>query len=157
MFSLVRGSRARGKAARVTKHVAVGGFSLFVLLGLMGFLAGPPSSAFAASLARTSGHDVVYGKVLNSQGKGDGGVRVVLYQEIRGKQKVDAIVRTNRLGQYRIPRQLQTGNYFIQFNNPAGTIHGTKEFHVTRGHDYRLTARLTVKSGFLFYLPIFSY
>lgn len=157
MFDVISGSVVAIKAKTATRNVIVAAFSLFVVLSLAGFLAGPPSTAFATSLARHQGDGVVYGKVLNSKGHGDFRVRVELYQVVRGKDKVVAFAGTNRQGVFRFARGVKPGNYFVKFETLKRTVLGVKEFRAIRGHDYRVEGRLTVHGGLFFYLPIFSY
>ncbi len=145
------------KTFRATRNVFVGGFSLFVVLSLAGFLAGPPSSAFATSLARRHGNGVIYGKVLNAKGRGEFRVRVELYQMVRGKEKVVAFAGTNRQGVYRFAHDIKPGNYYLKFETLNNARLGVKEFHATKGHDYRIEGHQSLHGGLFFYLPIFSY
>jgi hypothetical protein len=143
--------------SRILKNSLVAGVSGFVILALAGFLVGPPSAAFATSLSRSVGNDVVYGRVTDSNGQGEFHFPVILYKDVNGKKVIYAVNYTNHLGDYRIPKALGTGTYFVQFNNENSTVHGARGFHLVKGHDYRVSARWTSSSGFLFYLPIFTY
>ena len=147
---------SRKSPAGFLKAVGVALASVFVLIALAGFLEGPSRSAYAATVSSTPGTDIVYGKVLNSSGKGQPGARVVLYK-YTPNQVLVSISYTNKNGVYRIAPRLATGNYYIQFNNPANTVRGHTKFHVVNGRNYRVSAKLTVNNGVFFYLPIFSY
>lgn len=142
------------------RALVLGAASLAVVSSVVLFLVLPSGNKLDTRVlprADNTTEGVVYGRVTDASGNGEGGYQVLLLHRVNGQEEVDSETTTAADGTYSTAGPSAAGEYVVRFTSPDSELTADRELRLEPGQGVRVDAQVAPQNSLLILFPIFAY